>query len=431
MSQPSHRVVTEPAYLPPHIFDALSKDTMRTAITMFSLLAALGAQAQTPQASPPDSEAPASTGPTSEERIDTLSGRLDSLEEQYAETKTSVLSLQRLKLSGYVQGRFQVAENTGSGLDPRGAPRVKDGFSVRRGRLKATYTADIAQLVLQIDATPRGVSLKDAEVHLISPWKGPKLDLVVGQTKWPFGYEVLQSSSEREFPERTRVVRAFAPGERDRGAKLQLKHGLLRATLGVFDGNGTDNRSFIGVDNDTEKDLVGRVGVDLGWLAGGVSGWAGKTFRTGDASGPGRFFARNRIGADAQLYLDLLPIGGTAVKGEFIAGTTYQRDGVEQFGQTGMGWYGLVVQNVGLYNEVGIRYDHFDGFTGTANVADPADPTKPASTNSVGTLGFVVAHHFGEHLKLTAAYEIPMTATGDQATDPDDNLFTLQFQAKF
>ncbi|MHB8874409.1 MAG: porin, partial [Myxococcaceae bacterium] len=199
--------------------------------------------------------------PATDERLDTLTGRLDALEEQYSETKTSMLSMQRLKLSGYVQARYTNLQGSHSGVDASGAPLVKDGFTVRRGRLKATYTAPYSQFVLQIDATPSGLALKDAEAHFFEPWTGQKLELIAGQTKWPFGYEVVQSSGDREFPERTRVVRAFANGERDRGAKLAWKKGIWRATAGVFDGNGTANKGFSGVDNDTEKDLVGRLGV--------------------------------------------------------------------------------------------------------------------------------------------------------------------------
>lgn len=354
--------------------------------------------------------------------------RIAELTQQVSQTHASLLSLQNLKLSGYVQARYQYADNSNSGLDAQGTPQVKDGFTVRRGRLKASYSIPHTKLVLQIDATPKGVALKDAEVHFIEPWTGHALQLVAGQTKWPFGYEVLQSSSEREFPERSRVVRAFAPGERDRGAKLLLKEGPFRALVGVFDGNGTDNRPFSGVDNDTEKDVIGRMGLELAQLSGGVSGWWGKSFNPSSS----RFVPRTRLGADAQTHFTLLPFGATTVKAELIAGRTYQSSGVERFDQPGLGWYALLTQKIGEANLVAVRYDYFDGYSGTPDAADVSNPSRPASTNAVGTVGVLAARNVTSALKVTAAYEMPLTFTGGgQAQDPTDNLFTLQFQGKF
>ncbi len=414
---------------------------MRSTLLSLCLTFTLPALAQTPAPeTAPEAGASAAAASALSEQVTTLQGRLEALDEQYAETKTSVVSMQKLKFSGYLQGRYRNAENSFSGFDAKGGPLVKDGFSVRRARLKAVYTAALSSYLLQIDATPAGVVVKDAEVHLYEPWTGWKLELVLGLTKWPFGYEVVQSSGEREFPERTRVIQAFFPGERDRGAKLLVNKGIFRATIGLFDGNGTSMKSPVGtliaLDNDTEKDLVGRVGVDLKWLAAGVSGWAGKTFQPGDYTGDndiaGHFVTRNRIGADAQLYLDLLPIGATAIKGEFVAGNTYQVAGTELYGQSALGWYAQVIQNLGLNDQIGARYDFFDGFTGTPDAVSSADPTRPAATNSVSTLGFLVTHYFDEALKVSAIYEMPtVTPGGTGAQAPGANVLTLQMQAKF
>jgi hypothetical protein len=56
---------------------------------------------------------------------------------------------------------------------------------------------------------------------------------------------------------------------------------------------------------------------------------------------------------------------------------------------------------------------------------------RPASSNSVGTLGIAASHHFDESLKLTVAYEYSMTGVVTGASDPRDNLFTLQMQGRF
>ncbi len=396
--------------------------------TLAALSLPLAAFAQEPQPQPaPAAEAPAAEPPppTTEERLTTLQGRLDALEEQYKGTQAEFDLLKRIKLSGYIQARYVYS-------DASTQTSVIDGFTVRRGRLKATVAAtDWASFMLQIDAVPAGVTLKDAEATLYEPWTGKKLSLTLGQTKWPFGYEGPQSSGDREFPERTRVVRAFLPGERDRGAKLNGKVAFLRFNLGVFDGNGTDNAPFLGKDNDKNKDVIGRVGVDLGWVCAGVSGWWGRTFRPGDATVEAGTFDRNRIGADVQLYLDVLPFGATALKAEYIAGNTYMRSRVEQFGVPASGWYALLVQSFGLSNQVAVRYDYFDAEAGAPNAADPKDASRPAANNPVGTIGLLVSHQWDELLKISAVYEIPITGGVDGTTDPADNQFTLQFQAKF
>ncbi len=386
---------------------------------------ALPALAQDPLPSaPPPAEAPPPE-PSTDEKVGFLQGRLDALEEQYKGTQSEFDLLKKIKISGYVQARYVYSEASTQ-------TNVVDGFTVRRGRLKATVAAtDWASFLLQIDAVPTGITLKDAEATLTEPWSGKRLSLTVGQTKWPFGYEGPQSSSDREFPERTRVVRAFLPGERDRGAKLSGKISALRFALGVFDGNGTDNAPFLGKDNDKNKDVLGRVGVDLGWLSFGVSGWYGRTFRPGDATLTAETFDRTRLGVDFQLYGDLLPFGGTALKAEGIAGTTYMKSRVEQFGVPAIGWYALLVQNIGLATQAGIRFDYFDAEAGAPNAADSKDASKPAGNNGVGALGFLVSYHWDELLKLTLCYEIPMTGVVDGATDPSDNVVTLQFQSKF
>lgn len=40
-------------------------------------------------------------------------------------------------------------------------------------------------------------------------------------------------------------------------------------------------------------------------------------------------------------------------------------------------------------------------------------------------------HYWDEVLRLSAIYEIPFTGTAGTAVDPQDNLFTVQLQAKF
>lgn len=373
-------------------------------------------------------EAPAE--PTTDERLTNAEGKISSLEEQNIETKNDLSALKKLKISGYVQARYQFQQD----LDDSGAGGFSK-FTVRRGRLKTTYTTDWAQLMLQIDASSEaGVTLRDAEATLYAPGTHQLMGLTMGQMKWPFGYEGPQSSSEREVPERSRVVRAFLPDERDRGAKLfgKFLKGKLNVNVGVFDGNGIFNQNSVGLDNDKEKDIIGRAGFDLKWLSGGISGWYGHSLGKRPTDTFRVAYDRNRVALDAQLYLDVLPFGATAIKGEYINGKTYSKSSgqtkVEQLGVPASGWYGLLVQNVGISNAVAVRYDWFDPESGRPNVDSDG---KPGPNNSVGTLDVALLHYFSENLKATVAYEIPMTAAPGTAEDPHDNLFTFQLQARY
>ena len=377
----------------------------------------------------PTEAAPAE--PSLDERMTTTEGKVSSLEEQNTETKSDLSALKKLKLSGYVQGRYQYQES----LDDTGAGGFSR-FAVRRGRLKTTYTTDWAQMMLQIDAVPdTGVTVRDAEATLFIPGTKQTMGLTLGQMKWPFGFEAVQSSSDREIPERSRVVRAFLPDERDRGAKLfgEFLEGMVNVHVGVYDGDGIFQQGFVGSDNDKEKDVIGRAGFDLKWLSGGISGWRGLSLGRRSTDTYRVAYDRNRIALDAQLYLDVLPFGATSIKGEYINGTSYWRSSgnakVEQLGVPASGWYGLIVQNVGLTNAVAVRYDYFDAESGRPDIATAEG--KPGSTNTVGTLAVALLHHFSENLKATLAYELPMTAAPGSAEDPHDNLLTFQLQARY
>jgi phosphate-selective porin len=404
-------------------------------------IAALTLLAGTALAQQAESPAPATSEPaaaesqpaeaTPDERLTTAEGKIAAMEEQNTETKNDLSALKKLKVSGYVQARYQYQES----LDDSGAGGFSR-FTVRRGRIKTTYTTDIGQMMLQIDAVPdTGVTVRDAEATLYIPGTKQKMALTLGQLKWPFGFEAVQSSSDREIPERSRVIRAFLPDERDRGLKFGGKflNGMMNLNVGVFDGDGIFNQGFIGGDNDKEKDVIGRLGFDLKWLSGGLSGWYGHSIgrRTTDIARTA--YDRNRIALDAQLYLDVLPLGGTSIKAEYIAGKGYWRSSgnvkVEQLGVPASGWYALLVQNVSLTNQVAIRYDRFDGENGRAD--DVTSDGRPASHNAVGTLAIALLHHFSENVRATLAYEMPMTSSPGASEDPKDNLLTFQLQARY
>ncbi len=404
-----------------------------------------------PPAAPP-AAAPAAPAPAETVDVAALQGKLDALAEQYAETKNDVASLKKLKFSGYIQARW-AAKEIGLGAEPPNAyhtspatPISQNGFYIRRGRIKAVYDADLAQFVLQLDAVPAGVTIKEGYAAIKLP-QGWAID--AGLQLFPFGYEVYsRSSSDLDTLERAAVTRAFLGGEYDLGVALRGKAGPVNLKIGLFNGNGIDagpSGSDKGLDNDQLKDVVGRATIDLGMITAGLSGWYGKTkdyTRTDDKT-----FDRYRAAADVQVYLDLLPVGGTAVKGEYIWGRTTignSSGGAAHGGAggnlpaatsnapvpTGSGWYVILTQNVGKWNQVAARYEQY-----TANQT-LAQQSATESTKNVKTsqeLQLALHTFLGANMKVSLAWFHPMfgKTVGPAPGDPKSDQYIAQVQAKF
>lgn len=357
--------------------------------------------------------------------VDAMEGQLTSLAEQYAETKAAVSALQRLKLSGYVQGRFASNENT---VYEAGAPSNAN-FFVRRGRFKATYDTDWALYAVQLDATPAGVGVKEAFAELKLPWSRENaLAIDAGLQLLPFGYEVgVRSSADLDLLERSRAARAFLAGEYDLGVSLRGVYGPVAFRAGVFNGNGVEGGG--GRDNDQRKDFIGRIGFDLGMVTGGVSGWYGKGVDY--TSDDNARFDRWRTGADVQVFLDLLPIGGTTVKGELIWGRSFlakEHGGAgTALGQLALGWNAILTQNVGRWNAVSVRYDVW---TPDVRIDEAANPAKVFRQDEIAA---ALHTYLGGNLKVSLAYYHPMNGdAGPEAPDdPKSDQYVAQLQAKF
>jgi hypothetical protein len=387
-------------------------------------LAEEAAPAASPDAAAAATAAPDAAAPAPD--VAALEGKVDALAEQLAEMKGDVSGLKRLKISGYVQPRFAWREDA---IYEKGAP-TQDGFHIRRGRFKAVYdAAEWATFALQLDATPSGVGLKEAyaTMKLPVPW-GLAVD--AGLQLMPFGYEVgVRSSADLDLLERASFSRTFLKGEYDVGVALRGKNGPLNFKVGLFNGNGVDAAS--GKDNDQRKDVIGRVGFDLGSVTGGVSGWYGKTIAY--TLGDNKQYDRARVGADLQVFLDLLPIGGTAIKGEYLWGKTQIGTGSggagDALGVIGWGWYGILTQNVGRWNQLAFRYEQFNPDV----KLDRNDPANQGKVFLQDEISGALHTYLGGNLKLSLAYYHPTNRTrGDTApSDPKKDSFIAQLQAKF
>ena len=280
-------------------------------------------------------------------QVTTLKDRVSGIEERIATAESDLAKLTKIKLSGYIQAQWLHYEAANA--------YPSNQFQVRRARIKFVYEPikGIA-FVLQPDFVPGNITIKDAYAVANEKWL-KTFSLWAGKFNRP-NYEVEYSSSNREVPERTRVIRAIYPDERAIGAKLEINPPQipLKVQLALFNGNDGltanqtnyvfnystnkwDNTASVIQNNDFDnfKDFMGRVTYGFkfrkaGGLTIGAHGYYGqikansKTIlnskyeldETADNIGKG--IPKQWLGFEAQLYLDFL--GGLALKGEYIFG---------------------------------------------------------------------------------------------------------------
>ena len=219
---------------------------------------------------------------TVEEKIGEVKGQVDGLNDSFLEVKSIVDALAKIKVSGYIQAQYQSAENDAVKSFAGGnfPTLTHNRFMVRRGRIKFNYDNTLTNYVLQFDVTENGFATKDAYVTVREPWL-KAAELWAGVFNRPFGFEIEYSSSSRETPERTRMFQTLFPGERDLGAKIEIRPqidflNLFNLKLGLFNGNG------IAAETDNNKDFIGRFGISLPFteenlaIDAGVSAYIGK-----------------------------------------------------------------------------------------------------------------------------------------------------------
>ena len=367
------------------------------------------ATTEDPQEKPADEQA-ADEQEKPEPTLEELAAKIEAITESMTEQKNVVDLLNRLKITGYIQAQFVDDERSRDQL-VTGGTRNLDQFSIRRGRVKFTYQATpTSKFVIQPDITTSGVVLKDGYVELTEPWTLWHHTLTAGQFNWPFGYEIMYSSSNREVPERSRVVRTLFPGERDRGLMLS---GLglnerFSYRVAIVNGTGTASSS----DLNQKKDLVARVGYSFGALDLGASAYQGKDLVATSTNANGVNFDKERLGVDFQWAT---PLQGLLLRGEYITGQQAPATGTTRTKSHDVdGWYFYAIQNLGTKHQLVMRLDEYD-------------PDTDVDNNAIRTINPSYIFHWDAHSKVMASYEF----IENEANDPDDNVFTLRYQFLF
>jgi hypothetical protein len=390
------------------------------------------------------------------EQLNALQTKVAALEEANTANQTAIASASKLKFSGFVQGRYEWHQEAVNGLTYNssgvGSATNTSRFMVRHAYFTADYKGTNAEYRMQIDPNTKDgvVGIKDIYATFVDTWTPLNLKLTVGQFKYPFGYELLQSDADREMPERATIEKFFFDGERDRGVRLQGGYDFFNFQVALVNGtlwDGSKNLAaakdtFGGNDPNEFKDWVGRLGVDFGSFVGGVSGYFGKglyikpgaaataTTAAKDPTPDSRW--KYRLGADLQGYIDIPGLGGLALKGEVM----YGKDSAREYHavaadpcNTSATWGFILtaVQNIGGNFGVVGRFDGKDTLSGS--ISDKCTTQKNAAdADRVLTVGGGLLYYASSNIKATVTYEHP----SEQAPNKKDNDFAMaQLQARF
>jgi phosphate-selective porin len=377
--------------------------------------------------------------------IDRHEGKINALDERVLVNEADLGKLNKIKVSGYVQAQW---ESYGKDLVKVNDPN--NNFYIRRARIKFTYEAlDGVKFVIQPDFSTGNLSLKDAYAVVNIP-KLKNFTLWAGQFNRP-DYEVEYSSSQREVLERSRVIRAIYPGEREIGIKLEYIGSTipLKFQLMALNGNFTGSQAK---DVDSKKDLMGRmvysvklpgagIGIDLGpnFYYGGnrakTNPYIIQSNGVADSINVGDYLGKKWVGGEIQIFADFL--GGMAIKGEFVSGlnstastiastsTMAQKKADPNKLKSFTGYYIYLIKNIGPRNQFAAKYDYYDPNTKLSG---------DASKNDVyyKTLTLAWQYYLNDNIRLSLNYEVPENETNATNTkDLKDNTLGIRIQAKF
>ncbi|MFZ4735875.1 MAG: hypothetical protein ACOYM9_08025, partial [Bradymonadia bacterium] len=256
--------------------------------------------------------------------------------------------------------QYALHEDSVDEAAPDGRTLNRDGFTLRRARLRTRWERGFSRGLLELDAgTHREIPVTPRRVEAtVEPW--PWLVATAGLTRPPFGAELPLGNEARIFLERTAASQAFFPGETDLGAVVSGAAGPLRWSIALMNGApAEDGHLPYAEDPASAHDLIGRLGLrlqgdglvlDVGtsYLTGeglhegvpatksGVT-WSDldedSVIDTGElspqaarAATPSKAFDRWAVGADTRLDFET-PIGVTTLEGEVILATNLDRSG--------------------------------------------------------------------------------------------------------
>ncbi len=418
---------------------------------------------------------------------------IDTLAAYVQKMNATVSTLQKFKVTGYIQAQYQKADSMGIASFSGGDfdAKTDNRFTVRRGRIKFAYSGTLSNYVLQLEATEKGVSIKDAYLNFTEPYL-QAFTITGGVFNRPFGFEVPFSSSSLESTERARFNQTLFPGEEDLGASLTFQMpkaspwSFIKAEGGLFAGNGI-NPEF-----DKKKDFIGHIGIQksvfnetvkfgvgVSYYNGGVYQGTANAYKMSESGGVkvflktpatdtiGTIHRREYKGFDAQLTIETA-IGLTTLRGEYVYGTqpgqskktaspttdftkvtapsTVPDSYIRDF-NAGYIFLSQTIARTPL--TLVLKYDFYDPNTkikgdeiGKSVVATGVKGTTEADIK-FKTLGVGVLFAVSNNVRITAYYDMVTNekssnlkpdfakSNSNYSKDLKDNVFTLRLQFKF
>jgi phosphate-selective porin len=407
---------------------------------------------------------------------DVIENPLDTLTRTVTNVVDEITKMKRLKITGYIQPQFQYVDSAGApsfagGDFVNGTSKYFSRFMMRRGRFKFTYAFENVEMVINTDATEKGIFMRETFVK-VTDKKLEIFSLTAGLLQDQFGFELNQSSGIRETPERARYNQTLFPVERDLGIfgsvvlpKWSKFYGL-KLDLAVMNGVGGVNPEF-----DSHKDLTGRlqyakttinekiaIAFGVSYYHGGYRAGTNKDYDfavlkngdkgfafASDTSNYNRIAKREYMGADFQGSIDWM-VGITTIRAEYITGQHPGTDKTNRsplgaptaslYHRTFNGAYFYFIQNIGLTRfQIVAKYDWYD-----PNIKISGKEIGKAGTNTkvadirFDTYGFGVNYRIATNLKLMAYYDYVInesTMVAGYNNDIKDNVLTIRMQYKY
>lgn len=451
---------------------------MKKTITLLSIIVLFTSKAFSQEVTEATKD---STTATIVSPLEAVESPLDTLTRAVSALMDDNLKAKRLKITGYVQPQYQYIDSAGAqsfagGDFKTGTSGYFSRFTMRRGRFKFTYTYNNIVLMVNIDARETGLAMRETYAKITDP-KWNMFSLTAGLLQTQFGFELTQSSSEREAPERARFNQILFPVERDLGAfgsivvpkssklyGLKLDVAVMNGVAGVapeFDNN-KDYTGRLQYSKATRSERVkfdfGASGYYGGYKIGNqkdynvntlASGDKGFELNTKDTANYNRIAKRIYIGADVQCSIDW-KIGITTLRAEYIQGDQPGTNASNQrannspgalpstaiYHRQFNGAYFYWVQDIGQSKfQVVLKYDWFDP---NVKIAGKQIGLAGTGTNAgdirFDTYGVGLNYHVNQYAKIMAYYDIVKnenTELTGYKKDLKDNVFTLRFQIKF
>ncbi len=387
-----------------------------------------------------------------------------------------------LRLSGYIQPQFQVAEADGAKSFEGGDfnPHVSNRFMLRRSRIRVDYlhldnqNNPGVQFVFQFDANERALTVRDVWGRVFEN-KFKLFSFTIGMFARPFSYEVNLASVDRETPDRGRMSQILMKSERDLGAMVSFevrrdKHPLkyIKLDAGFFNGQGITAAA----DFDNKKDFISRLSLKplalnhaltfsaaISYLNGGLlqntkyvsvttTADNSKTFTLdSSASNQGKISPRIYKGADAQLKIKN-HIGFTELRAEYMYGiqtataTSSETPVALMNGYDGFyrrhfnGAYLYFLQHLfSLKHQLVLKYDWYDPNTNVSGMdIGKAGSNLNAADIKYRTLNIGYNYLVTPVVRLSLFYAIVKNENTQLAgftSDVKDNIFTGRLQFRF